>query len=93
MTEPRPVYDVGGNGHECRCDELEAWAAKLQRAARYQLRQLRNDGNDPMIAQWLLAQIHAFQLVIDGPQPQRIVAPLVQPTPEVCALDAAGCHT
>ena len=96
MTEPRPhdQYTVGGNGHACECRDLEAWAAKLQRAARYQLRQLRNDGNSPLIANYLLGQIHALGLVIDGPMDQRIVAPLVQPSPELCAWPAdAGCST
>ena len=77
MTEPRPTYTAGDNGNGgCECD---TYAARLLAACQRELRALRADGNSPLVANFLLGQIHAYRNIIDGPLQQRVIVPLVRP--------------
>jgi len=97
MTEPRPrdQYTVGG--HECRCDDCQRKRDEIEALMwQYETRALSLMDHRGIAA---AHQAHALRLVLhilDGttpPQPQRIVAPLVQPS-ELCAWPAdAGCST
>ena len=70
-------------------NETEDWAAKLLRSAR---RQLRLEEPSSYRAFVLLGEIHALELVLNGPTLARVVAPLVTPA-AFCELplDDAAC--
>jgi len=100
MTEPRPVYDVGGNGHrhpresgDCECrDKRDAIEALMHE---YEMLALILADHRGIAAS---KAAHALRLalhILDGTTPMvtpTIVAPMVTP-PELCAWPSDGCST